>query len=131
MNIAQIKKNKKGFTIIELVIVIAVIAILAAVLIPTFSTVIEKSHKSNALSRAKSAYTEIVASKDGGSATDFASKGAAIQVLENGKYYVFSVDTKGKLAAVANSPFDATKTEKTGTGYTVPSSMDDVKLVTA
>ena len=29
------KKNKKGFTIVELVIVIAVIGILAAVLIPT------------------------------------------------------------------------------------------------
>ena len=35
--------NKKGFTIVELVIVIAVIAILAAVLIPTFSNITEKS----------------------------------------------------------------------------------------
>lgn len=34
------KNNKKGFTIVELVIVIAVIAILSAVLIPTFSSVI-------------------------------------------------------------------------------------------
>ena len=38
------KNNKKGFTIVELVIVIAVIAILAAVLIPTFSNVIKKAH---------------------------------------------------------------------------------------
>ncbi len=37
------KKMKKGFTIVELVIVIAVIGILAAVLIPTFSNVIKKS----------------------------------------------------------------------------------------
>ena len=35
-------KKKRGFTIIELVIVIAVIAILAGVLIPTFSSVIER-----------------------------------------------------------------------------------------
>ena len=35
--------NKKGFTIVELVIVVAVIAILAAVLIPTFSGVIAKA----------------------------------------------------------------------------------------
>ena len=34
--------NKKGFTIVELVIVIAVIAILAAVLIPTFSGLVKK-----------------------------------------------------------------------------------------
>ena len=41
------KNNKKGFTIVELVIVIAVIAILAAVLIPTFSSVIKKANLSN------------------------------------------------------------------------------------
>ena len=35
--------NKKGFTIVELVIVIAVIAILAAVLIPTFASIIKKA----------------------------------------------------------------------------------------
>ena len=38
--------NKKGFTIVELVIVIAVIAILAAVLIPTFSSLVKKANLS-------------------------------------------------------------------------------------
>ncbi|MBE6533158.1 MAG: prepilin-type N-terminal cleavage/methylation domain-containing protein [Ruminococcaceae bacterium] len=38
--------NKKGFTIVELVVVVAVIAILAAVLIPTFSGVIKKANES-------------------------------------------------------------------------------------
>ncbi|MCI7095284.1 MAG: prepilin-type N-terminal cleavage/methylation domain-containing protein [Clostridiales bacterium] len=41
------RNNKKGFTIVELVIVIAVIAILAAVLIPTFSSVIKKAKVNN------------------------------------------------------------------------------------
>ena len=41
------KNNKKGFTIVELVIVIAVIAILAAVLIPTFSSIIKKAQQSS------------------------------------------------------------------------------------
>ena len=40
------RNNKKGFTIVELVIVIAVIAILAAVLIPTFSGIIAKANES-------------------------------------------------------------------------------------
>ena len=40
------KNNRKGFTIVELVIVIAVIAILAAVLIPTFASVIKKANLS-------------------------------------------------------------------------------------
>ncbi|MBQ9735719.1 MAG: prepilin-type N-terminal cleavage/methylation domain-containing protein [Clostridia bacterium] len=38
------KTNKKGFTIVELVIVIAIIAVLAAVLIPTFAGVIKKAN---------------------------------------------------------------------------------------
>ena len=40
-------KSKKGFTIVELVIVVAVIAILAAVLIPTFSNLIKKANLSS------------------------------------------------------------------------------------
>ena len=40
------KTNKKGFTIVELVIVIAVVAILAAVLIPTFVSVTKKANTS-------------------------------------------------------------------------------------
>ena len=38
--------NKKGFTIVELVIVIAVIAILSAVLIPTFAGIIDRANQS-------------------------------------------------------------------------------------
>ena len=40
------RKKNAGFTIVELVIVIAVIAILAAVLIPTFSNIIKKANLS-------------------------------------------------------------------------------------
>ena len=41
------KNSKKGFTIVELIIVIAVIAILAAVLIPTFSNLIKRANVAN------------------------------------------------------------------------------------
>lgn len=41
------RMNKKGFTITELVIVIVVIAILAAVLIPTFISLVRKANISN------------------------------------------------------------------------------------
>ena len=50
------KMNKKGFTIVELVIVIAVIAILAAVMIPTFGGIIDKANASKALQNAQNAY---------------------------------------------------------------------------
>ena len=38
--------NRKGFTIVELVVVVAVIAVLVAVLIPTFSGIIKKANMS-------------------------------------------------------------------------------------
>ncbi len=54
-------KLKKGFTIVELVIVIAVIAILAAVLIPTFSSITNSARESAALQEAKSGSETILA----------------------------------------------------------------------
>ena len=54
------KMNKKGFTIVELVIVIAVIAILAAVMIPTFSGIVDRAKNSAALQEVKNAYTATI-----------------------------------------------------------------------
>ena len=58
------KKNRKGFTIVELVIVIAVIGILATVLVPTFGDVIGNAKKSAAVQEAKNAYTNYSAGID-------------------------------------------------------------------
>ena len=57
------KNNKKGFTIVELVIVIAVIAILAAVLIPTFTGVTERAKESAAMQNARNAWTDYMSEK--------------------------------------------------------------------
>ncbi len=57
--------NKKGFTIVELVIVVAVIAILAAVLIPTFSGIIRKANESKDTQLVKHLNTAIAADVDG------------------------------------------------------------------
>ena len=59
------KKMKKGFTIVELVIVIAVIGILAGVLIPTFASVATKAKKSAALQETTNALTVVLVDKDG------------------------------------------------------------------
>ena len=58
-------KNRKGFTITELVIVIAVIAILAAVLIPTFSGMIKKANDSAVTQELRAAVTILLTEKNG------------------------------------------------------------------
>jgi prepilin-type N-terminal cleavage/methylation domain-containing protein len=66
------KNNRKGFTIVELVIVIAVIAILATVLIPTFGNIIDKANASKLLQNIRNEYTEYTIEEAG--KDDFASK---------------------------------------------------------
>ena len=55
------KMNKKGFTIVELVIVIAVIAILAGVMIPTFGGIIKTANESNVKSAAAATFKDLYA----------------------------------------------------------------------
>ncbi len=80
-------KNKKGFTIVELVIVIAVIAILAAVLIPTFSSVIKKANDSSALQKARTAF-EVVASETADGESAFEENQVYIRIKNDKNEYV-------------------------------------------
>lgn len=54
------KQTKKGFTLVELVIVIAVIAVLSAILIPTFGNVISEANKNAAQEDARTAYQQFL-----------------------------------------------------------------------
>lgn len=51
--------NKKGFTLAELLIVVAIIAVLVAIAIPTFTTQLEKSREGVDLANVRSAYAEV------------------------------------------------------------------------
>ena len=73
------RSNKKGFTIVELVIVIAVIAILAGVLIPTFAGIVAKANKSAVEQETRAALTVILAEENG-------------QMASDAKYYFIYVD---------------------------------------
>ena len=68
------KTNRKGFTIVELVIVIAVIAILSAVLIPTFSGITKRAEATAAFQDARNAYVKYLSENPEFAATDLIIK---------------------------------------------------------
>ena len=54
------KINRKGFTLAELLIVVAIIAVLVAVAIPIFGSQLEKSREAADLANVRAAYAEVL-----------------------------------------------------------------------
>ena len=55
------RNNKKGFTLAELLIVVAIIAVLVAIAIPVFTNQLERSREATDLANIRAAYAEAVA----------------------------------------------------------------------
>jgi prepilin-type N-terminal cleavage/methylation domain-containing protein len=54
-----LRRNRKGFTLIELIVVIAILAILAAIAIPTFTTITRDANQRVAVANARNIATAI------------------------------------------------------------------------
>lgn len=69
------KTNKKGFTLAELLVVVAIIAVLVAIAIPIFSSQLEKSREAVDAANIRAAYAEVLSNKVSGETdTDKISK---------------------------------------------------------
>lgn len=55
------KKNNKGFTLMELLIVIAIIVVLVAIAIPVFNAQLEKAREATDMANIRAAYAEVSA----------------------------------------------------------------------
>lgn len=57
-------KNKKGFTLVELVVVIAILAILALILVPSITGYVSKAETSRDQANARTLYTAALLAKE-------------------------------------------------------------------
>ena len=65
-------KKNKGFTLVEVIVILVILAILAAVLIPSLTTYIDKAREKSITANARAAYvaTQALASENYGLGTD-------------------------------------------------------------
>lgn len=85
----KLRKNKKGFTLAELLVVVAIIAILVAIAIPVFNSATKKAEEAVEVANARSVYAEGM--------VQFISSGTQTLKKEyNGKTYNFKCDSNGE-----------------------------------
>ena len=126
------KKTKKGFTIVELVIVIAVIAILSAVLIPTFAGLIKKANISADQTLVRNLNTSLAISSEGGGTKN----STMYQTLEAMKEQGYVVDKLTPTHSKNNIVWDSENNQfvlvyengETFTGTTVDPTVDKSKM---
>ena len=106
------KNNKKGFTIVELVIVIAVIAILSAVLIPTFGGIVDQANESSRDQKAKNALTNYMITADAAALAG----GVNGFIVIDGYYYVV---TDNNLVDIDKDQTNTKPTDEAYAAYTV------------
>ena len=83
------RTDKQGFTIVELVIVIAVIAILAAVLIPNISKLVRKANESSDLSLVRNLNTALTVENK-----DYATAHEAFEAVKDAGYDLTKIEAK-------------------------------------
>ncbi len=95
------KMNKKGFTMAELLIVVAIIAVLVAIAIPIFTAQLEKAREATDAANIRAAYAEVVAAKVSGETTGLTKDVALKQTQAN--WRTTTLEFPANLSSVSGS----------------------------
>lgn len=85
-------RNKKGFTLAELLIVVAIIAVLVAIAIPIFTAQIEKAAEATDLANMRSSYAEAQVKVLEGDAAAATYEGGSFKAQSTGEFNKASTD---------------------------------------
>ncbi len=83
-NIMKRIKNRKGFTLMEIIIVIAIIAILAVIAIPSITGYVNEAKEQEYISLARAAYAEAIFESETGQTIDPSAAGTYTADTTNG-----------------------------------------------
>ena len=121
------KLNKKGFTLAELLIVVAIIAVLVAISIPIFTAQLEKAREATDAANIRSAYAEVTANlltwdgtstiesktipakqtqanwQTAGNAQKMEIGGQQVEAVTSGSSWTVSADTTNSKVVIAKS----------------------------
>lgn len=136
----QSRKNKKGFTLVELIVVIVIILVLAAVLVPSVLRYVEKARQASCKADAAATLVELQATladayAEGGTIVyptevlgknltvmdneeDWTAGTSAVGNKKDGAYYVVKIDVKDSSGKVTAAMGDLTQFIYTDNTYT-------------
>ena len=106
-------KNKKGFTLVELIVVLVILAILAALLVPALTGYIDKANNEKVVAETRQVLVaaQTVVSEDYGQNTDVTASGyvsadlkTEILTLAESKGTIESLTIQGKTGTTAEKP---------------------------
>ena len=133
----KLKKNKKGFTLAELLIVVAIIGVLVAISIPIFTSQLEKSREAVDEANLRNAYAEVsaaVLTEQDTAGAQAQGKLGALTKGQDGKSYSMTVgatQTEGKNWTSGSKPsIGGVSVDPSASGWTVKVTEDGVCTIT-